>query len=85
MKSVTIRISEKDKIKLEALSKAIGSQSLGKTFAEVIRFVDERKDEFITLLKKNKKEDPMVTLLREARGKYEKTSAKKIKEYLYGE
>jgi hypothetical protein len=37
MKSVTVRISEKDKIKLEALSKAMGSQSLGKTFAECLR------------------------------------------------
>ncbi|WP_456474629.1 hypothetical protein [Candidatus Pyrohabitans sp.] len=85
MGSVTIRISEKDKIKLEALSRVIDTRSLGDTFSEIMDFIDRRKDEFITSTKKEGKEDPMLRVLREAKGKYGKTDAGRVDEYLYGE
>jgi hypothetical protein len=84
MRSVTVRISEKDKVKLEALSRAINHPSLGSTFGEIMNFIDKRRDEFIASLKKKKREDPMIDLLREARASYGKTDAKRIDEYLYG-
>ncbi|NOZ59985.1 MAG: hypothetical protein GXO66_10510 [Euryarchaeota archaeon] len=85
VRSVTIRIAEKDKIKLEALSRAIGSRSLGETFSEVMNFVEKRKDEFLASLKRRKGEEPMLRLLREAKGRYGKTDARRVDEYLYGE
>ncbi len=85
MGSVTIRIAEKDKIKLEALSRAIGSRSLGEAFSEIMNFVEKRRDEFLASLKKREGEEPMLRLLREAKGRYGKTDASRVDEYLYGE
>ncbi len=85
MGSTTVRISEKDRLKLQTLSKALRSRSLGSTFGEVLKFVESRKEEFLSSLKKVEKEDSMVALLREAKGKYGKTSAKKVDEYIYRE
>ncbi len=84
MSSTTVRISDRDRLKLEVFAKALGEKSLGSTFSELLRFVENRKDEFLASMRKGEKIDPMVALLYEARGEYGKTSAKKVDEYLYG-
>lgn len=82
--STTVRISNGDKLKLELFAKALGEKSLGATFSEVLKFAENRRDEFLAVFKKTEKTDPMILLLREIRGSYGKTSAKDVDEYIYG-
>lgn len=81
--STTVRISEKDRLRLEALSRAIGGKSLGETFGEVMRFVDQRREEFLREFRIGEGEDPMVAFLKEAKGSYGKTG-EKLDEHIYG-
>ena len=78
-----IRISEKDKIKLESFSKVLGKKSLGKTFSEVIQFVEKRKDEFLSERLIKEGEEPMLELLRST-GRFGKSDSRRVDEYVYG-
>lgn len=82
MSGTTIRISQRDKLKLEALAKAIKKNSLGEAFSEIIRFIDRRREEFL-MSQKGGGPEPMLELLKSARG-YGKTDARRVDEYLYG-
>jgi len=80
----TIRISQKDRLKLETLSRALGKKSLTKTFSEIIHFVDKRREEFLMSRREKQEEEPLLKLLENA-GDFGRTDARRVDEYLYGE
>ncbi len=83
MDGTTIRIAQRDKLRLKALSNALGKKSLGATLSVVIEFVEKKRDELLEQVGGGK-EEPMLTLLKDS-GDYGKTNARKVDEYLYGE
>ena len=80
----TIRVSQKDKLKLETLSRTLGKKSLGKTFSEIIRFVDQGCEEFLMSQRAWQEDEPLLKLLKNA-GDFGKMDARKVDEYLCGE
>lgn len=78
----TIRISKKDKLKLQAFARALGKKSLGDAFGEIMKFIEARREEFLGR-GEERKEEPMLSLL-ERSGRFAGTDARKVNRYLYG-
>ncbi len=82
MEGTTIRISRKDKLKLQAFARALGKRSLGDAFGEIVKFVETKREEFLGMDRARGKE-PMLLLL-ERSGRMARTDSRKIERYLYG-